>query len=127
MRNVTLKRGKRSVSVHTYLDEKTARIRVSELEVFRSKLRRRLSTTSRSRPPLRSLVRIADLFGIGTRKAIKAMAGDYDVEIRRLRRERRSAAAKWNVMLAWGTALSILLRSPFTFLLKAAKGLFSGN
>lgn len=106
---------------------KVISISVLGVEVYRSKPGRKVYAATRNRPPLRGLVKFADLFSIGTRKAIKAMAGDYDVEVRRLRRERRPAMAKWNVFLAWGTALGIVLRSPLSFLIKAAKRLISGN
>ena len=35
------------------------------------------------RPRLRHLIKFADYFGLSTRKAIKALVGEYDVEIRR--------------------------------------------
>jgi hypothetical protein len=78
--------------------------------------RRRLSRSSmraRRRQPLRTLARWADCFGLPTRKAIKALVGDYAVEIRRLRRERRKWMARWNVCLAWGFATWYVIRGPF--------------
>lgn len=77
-------------------------------------------------PPLKGLVKFADLFGLDTRKKIKAMAGDYAVEIRRLRRERRYFTAKWNCFLAWGYALWFAVWTPLeritTTVVKMLKG-----
>jgi hypothetical protein len=64
-------------------------------------------------PTLRRLIHIADALPIPTRKTVKAMAGDYDDEVRRLRAEGRVRMAQWNVCLAWGCALRIVCRSPF--------------
>jgi hypothetical protein len=76
--------------------------------------------------PLRGLARFADLFGLQTRKAIQALAGDYAVEVRRLRRERRRWMARWNVVLAWGYAAWYVLRSPVdwvvSYVLKSLRG-----
>ncbi len=78
------------------------------------------------RPPLRGLVHVADVLPIPTRKAIKAMAGDYVDEVRRLHAEGRPGMAKWNVVLAWGCAAWYVLRSPFdwivSLLLKNLRG-----
>lgn len=70
------------------------------------------------RAPLRGLIRLADWLGLETRRAIKALAGDYAAEIRRLRRERRHWAAKWNHCLAWGYAVWYVFRSPFDMLVR---------
>lgn len=78
-------------------------------------------------PPLRGLVRFADWFGLDTRKAIKALAGDFSVEIRRLRRERRDYVANWNLILAWGYAIWYVFRAPFDFILNTATRLFKGS
>lgn len=76
--------------------------------------------------PLRGLARFADLFGLQTRKAIQALAGDYAVEVSRLRRERRRWMARWNVVLAWGYAGWYVLRSPvdlaISYALKSLRG-----
>lgn len=76
--------------------------------------------------PLYELFRFADLFGLPTRNAIKAMAADYSVEIRRIRRERRPWVARWNVGLAWCYAIWFILRSPadrlLQYLIKSFRG-----
>lgn len=66
----------------------------------------------RAKPPLKGLIRFADFTGLKTRKQIKAMAGDMDVEIRRLRKAHRRIAARWNVCMAWGYAMYYVARSP---------------
>jgi hypothetical protein len=75
---------------------------------------------------LRNLTNFADFFALPTRKVIKALAGDYDAEIRRLRQARRPFAARWNMGLAWGVALWYVLRSPvdrvLQYLIKSFKG-----
>lgn len=77
-------------------------------------------------PPLRRLIRVADLLPIPTRKAIKALAGDYMDEVQRLHGEGRPRMAQWNVVLAWGCAAWYLLRSPFdwvvSYVLKNLRG-----
>ena len=60
-------------------------------------------------PDLKSIEHFADCFGIPTRKAIKALAGDYAAEIKRLHDEGRTRAARWNRCLAWGMQFGILL------------------
>jgi hypothetical protein len=78
------------------------------------------------RPPLHGLVHVADALPIPTRKAIKALAGDYMHEVQRLQDEGRSRMAKWNVFLAWCCAAWYVLRSPFdwivSLLLKNLRG-----
>lgn len=73
--------------------------------------RRRLIPTRR-RPGLQRLTHLADFFGLGLRKRIKAMVGDFDAEIGRLHRQRRYKAAKWNQLLAWGYAGWYVIRGP---------------
>jgi hypothetical protein len=70
------------------------------------------------RHPLYGLVRLADFFGLETRAAIKALAGDYDAEIRRLRSEGRVVAARWNEWLAWGCAIRYVFRGALEQLLR---------
>ena len=68
------------------------------------------------RTPLGGLVRAADALPIPTRKAVKALAGDYMEEVRRLNDEGRPRMAKWNVYLAWGYAAWYVARSPFDWI-----------
>lgn len=84
----------------------------------------RLNVRARAKPPLRSLIRIADFLGLKTRKAIKAMAGDFDPEIRRLSRAHRPIAARWNVALAWICAAQIVLQAPVEKLLSVIRRKF---
>lgn len=103
-------------------------LKISAERTFRKSLMRTtIRVVSRRKPPLRGLVRFADLFGLETRKAIKAMAGDYHVEIRRLRRERRWAMARWNAVLAWGYAGWFVLRSPVDKLTQYATKAWRGS
>lgn len=78
-------------------------------------------------PSLKSISNFADFFGLGLRKKIKAMAGDFDIEIQRLRKEKRFKTAKWNKALAWGYAVWYVLRGPFDWIvetfIKSKKGL----
>jgi hypothetical protein len=84
----------------------------------------------RKDPPTRSvlyaLVRVADVLPIATRKAIKALAGDYMHEVQRLYSEGRPGMAKWNVCLAWCCAAWYVLRSPvdwvLAYVLKSMRG-----
>lgn len=78
----------------------------------------KLTTKRRSRPPLRLLIRAADFVGLKARKQIKAMAGDMDFEIRRLRRQRRPFAVRWNIAQAWFYAAQIVLRGPLESLVR---------
>lgn len=66
----------------------------------------------KKRPGLQSLMHLADYLGLGLRKRIKALAGDYDAEIVRLHAEGRYRAARWNKYLAWGYAGWYVLRAP---------------
>ena len=75
---------------------------------------------------LKGLIRFADLFGLGTRRSIKALAGDYDIEIRRLLRERRPHMARWNAGSAWGYALWSVLGAPSDRLVGFAIKLWGG-
>lgn len=78
-------------------------------------------------PSLKSVAAFADLWGLELRKRIKSMAGDYDIEIRRIHKEKRYRMAKWNKVLAWGYAIWYVLRGPYDLvrgaLVKAMKGL----
>ena len=67
------------------------------------------SPSTRKSSPVRGIVRLADIFGLGLRREIKAMAAEFEVEIKRLRRERRPAMARWNIILAWATAIQLCL------------------
>lgn len=82
------------------------RVKIIEVKSEKPPARRR------SGPPLRLLIRAADFVGLKARRQIKAMAGDMDVEIRRLRRERRPIAVRWNIAQAWFYAAQIVFRSP---------------
>ena len=62
---------------------------------------------NRKTSPVRGIVRMADILGLGLRREIKAMAAEFEVEIKRLRRERRPAMARWNIILAWATAVQL--------------------
>lgn len=78
-------------------------------------------------PSLNRVSNFADFWGLGLRKRIKAVAGDYDVEVKRLHKEKRYRMAKWNVVLAWGYAIWYVLRGPYDLvkgaMVKALKGL----
>lgn len=67
----------------------------------------------------------ADFWGLGLRKRIKACAGEFDVEVKRLHKEKSYRMAKWNVVLAWGYAVWYVVRGPwdwvFGALIKALK------
>lgn len=78
------------------------------------------------RLPLRGLVRLADFLPLPTRKKVRALAGDYDLEIRRLRRARRHSAATWNSALAWLIAIRIVLGAPVEWVLRVLLKLFRG-
>ena len=78
-------------------------------------------------PSLLGISNFADFWGLGLRKRIKACAGELDVEVKRLHKEKRYRMAKWNVVLAWGYAIWYVLRGPYDLvrgaLVKALKGL----
>ena len=78
-------------------------------------------------PSLRGISNFADFWGLGLRKKIKAGAGEFDVEVKRLHKEKRYRMAKWNVVLAWSYAVWYVLRGPYDLvkdaLVKAIKGL----
>lgn len=82
---------------------------------------------SRRQPSLKGISNFADFFGLGLRKRIKAVAGDYEVEIKRLHKEKRYKTAKWNKALAWSYAIWYVLRGPVDWfaetLIKSWKGL----
>ena len=66
-------------------------------------------------PSLTAISRFADFFGLGLRKEIKAMVGDYDVEIKRIyTKEKRPLAAKWQVALAWGYTFWYVCKRPIS-------------
>ena len=67
----------------------------------------RRAPRNRKASPVRGIVRLADIFGLGLRREIKAMAAEFEVEIKRLHRERRPAMARWNIILAWTTAVHL--------------------
>ena len=85
------------------------------------------SKSCKNPPPLIRISNFADFWGLNLRKRIKATAGDFDVEVRRLHKEKRFRMAKWNVILAWGYAIWYVLRGPYDLvkgaLVKALKGL----
>lgn len=78
-------------------------------------------------PSLLGISDFADFWGLSLRKRIKATAGDFDVEVKRLHKEKRYRMAKWNVVLAWGYAIWYVLRGPYDLvkgaLVKAMQGL----
>jgi hypothetical protein len=78
-------------------------------------------------PSLNRVSNFADFWGLGLRKRIKAIAGEFDVEVKRLHKEKRFRMAKWNVVLAWGYSIWYVLRGPYDLmkgaLVKAMKGL----
>ncbi len=90
-----------------------------------SLLRRRFA--GRPRQPLRGLIRFADLFGLHSRRAIKELAGDYAVEVKRLRRERRYGMARWNSFLAWCYAGWYVLQAPVAWAVQVARKMLKGN
>ncbi len=77
-------------------------------------------------PNLKGLVRFADFFGLPTRKAIKALAGDFSAEVLRLKRARRPYMARWNVCLAWLYTFWIILKAPGEMLVRYLVKTFSG-
>ena len=87
----------------------------------------RKGNVERNIPSLQHISNFADLFGLGLRKKIKAMAGDFDLEIKRLHKAKRSKTAKWNKALAWGYAVWYVVRGPIDWLaenlIKSWKGL----
>jgi hypothetical protein len=103
---------------------------IPRLQLELAVLKRRLASRRNSRklpPSLNHISNFADFWGLGLRKRIKATAGDFDVEVRRLHKEKRYRMAKWNVVLAWGYAIWYVLRGPYDMLkgalVKALKGL----
>lgn len=100
--------------------ELMARVKIVEVAPAKPAARRR------SGPPLRLLIRAADFVGLKARKQIKAMAGDMDVEIRRLRRQRRPFAVRWNIAQAWFYAGQIVLRGPLESVVKLVQRQFLG-
>ena len=88
---------------------------------------RRLMREPSRAPSLAGIYNFADFFGLDLRKRIKALAGDFEVEIIRLQSERRFKTAKWNKALAWGYAVWYVLRGPFDWIvetfIKSKKGL----
>ncbi len=98
------------------------------LAVLSLKIIIRLATTNRKHAPsLKRISNFADFWGLGLRKRIKAVAGEFDVELKRLHKEKRYGMAKWNVILAWGYAIWYVLRGPYDMLkgalVKALRGL----
>lgn len=91
-------------------------------EVFQKNIQ-----TQRARASLKAMSHFADFFPLELRKRIKALAGDYEVEIKRLHKEKRYKTARWNKVLAWGYAIGYVLRGPFDWfaeaLIKSWKGL----
>jgi hypothetical protein len=91
---------------------------------YRSKPQRR--TVMRKRPSLKSLTYFADLWPLGLRRRLKALAGDYDADIRAMHKQHRYRMARWNALLAWGHALWYVVRGPVdgivTWAIKAWKG-----
>ena len=96
-------------------------------EAILSRLVRRPRVRRKSAPSLQHILNFADFWGLGLRKRIKACAGEFDVEVNRLHKEKRYRMAKWNVVLAWGFAIWYVLRGPYDLvkgaLVKALKGL----
>lgn len=88
--------------------------------------RRAGAGSKRRKPPLSGLIRLADILPLPTRKKLKALAGDYDPEIRRLRRAHRHRAATWNSVLAWLIAIRIVLGAPVEWALRVLLKLFRG-
>lgn len=80
-----------------------------------------------SKPSLMGISHFADWFGIPTRKAIKALAGDYEKEIARLWTEGRTRTARWNKALAWGYAFWYVARSPFDTIVRYVMKSFRGG
>lgn len=81
-----------------------------------------------SQPPsIKGILHFADFFGLATRKSIKAMAGDYDDEIRRIHADGRVWTAKYNKLLAWGYALWYVLRGPLDGAVQYLMGSFKAK
>lgn len=68
---------------------------------------------------LKNISNFADFFGLELRKRIKAVAGDFEVEIQRLHKEKRFRTAKWNKALAWSYAFWYVIRGPIDWLAEA--------
>lgn len=88
---------------------------------------RRPPRARRRKPNLKNLTRFADFFGLGLRKRLKAMAGDFDAEISRLHKQHRYVAAKWNKCLAWSYAIWYVLRGPLDWARAALVKALTGN
>jgi hypothetical protein len=80
-----------------------------------------------SPPTFGELMRLADWFGLALRKRLKAMLGDYDSEVRRLRGEGRPHAARWNAWLAHGCFWWYVLRGPADWLVEYLAGSVRGR
>ncbi len=78
------------------------------------------------RPRLDGLTSFADICPRGLRGRLKAMAGDYDADIRAFHEQGKYKTARWNRMLAWATAAKMVLFGPFDALtqwaIKALRG-----
>lgn len=94
--------------------------------VIRIRVSYSVPTKKRQPPSLKGLVQFADWWGLDLRKRIKALAGDYDAEVRRLCRADRYPTARWNKVLAWIFAFWYIGRGPLDWiralLLLAVKG-----
>ena len=79
-------------------------------------IRRRILARGRPVPvgaSLTTAIRFADLFGLTLRKQIKAMVGDYVVEINRISNENRPLTAKWQVLKRPLTVIWDYVCAPF--------------
>lgn len=76
------------------------------------------------KPKLEQLTKFADLFGLNLRKRLKALVGDYGVEIERLHRAGDYKMARWQKTLAWGYALWYVARGPIDMAVGYVVGFF---
>lgn len=103
----------------TTLDEDIAAAKLAlqdlsdeELAVVLEKIQLVHSNTVPSRPSLGALVSTAEWLPLDMRNKIKAMAADYDHEIREFHQRGEYKKARWNKTLAWSYACWYVLRGP---------------
>jgi hypothetical protein len=86
-----------------------------------------IANSRSKRSPMRGIQRFADFLGLRARKAVKALAADYEVEIKRLKREDRHWAVRWNIALAWAAAISTAVGVSAMRTLSVVLGWFVGK
>jgi hypothetical protein len=78
-------------------------------------------------PSVGDLMKRADWFPLELRKKLRAMAGDYDAEIRRLHVEERFRAARWNGFMARWCFWWYVLRGPVDWAVGLLVKTFTGR